>query len=262
MSTFSLIFIATGVAALAMLAGGLLSHRFAHFLSRHSAPVVAFASGAMLMITFGHVLPESVELAGGQSFGWILAGVLLFYFLEHFILLHSCPDHLGEHACKNHSIGPIAAIGLGLHSFFDGLLIVFAFLVQPELGLLTTVGIALHKLPNGAILHSLLCLGTTKRSLIYVLLVALATPLAGLLAPTISVYLSSAEVGLGLAFSAGALLYITLSDLLPRTHEKRSYHNLVWLLLGGLLIFGLQHIGVDLHGDEHSDEHPLEIHAN
>jgi ZIP family zinc transporter len=231
---------ATGLAALAMLAGGALSHRFAHFLARHTAPVISFASGAMLMITFGHVLPEATELAGETTWLAVLAGVLLFYLLEHFSYLHGCPDHLSGHECKMHVLGPITAVGLGVHSFFDGILIVLAFLTDPTLGYLTTIGIILHKLPNGAILHSLVCLGRQKRSLFYVVAVALATPLATLVLPWTNKFTES-EIGLGLAFSAGALLYITLSDLLPETHASRSRWNLVWLIFGLGMIFLVSH---------------------
>ncbi len=241
MSDLTLPLIATSLAALAMLAGGALSHRLAHFFARHTAPVIAFASGAMLAITFGSVLPEAADLAGEATWLTILAGVLFFYILEHFFYLHSCPEHLSEHECKAHVLGPIAAAGLGVHSFFDGILIVFAFLANPALGYLTTLGIMLHKLPNGAVLHALVCLGSKKRSLLYVVAVALTTPLAVLVFPLAQSF-SEREIGIGLAFSAGALLYITLSDLLPQTHSSRGKGNLFWLILGGALVFLLSYL--------------------
>ncbi len=231
------IYLATTIGALAFLIGGLISHRFAHFLAKNSGPVIAFASGAMLMITFGHVLPEAAEMAREHTWLAVLAGVLFFFILEHFFYLHSCPD--GSHdECENHALGPLAAIGIGTHSFFDGVIIVFSFLANPVLGWLTTLGIVLHKIPSGAILHSLICHNNHHGKLWWVFVVALTTPLAAVFAPLLTQF-SSEKIGIGLAFSAGTLLYITLSDLLPETHRTRNKFNLIFLLLGIVLIFTL-----------------------
>lgn len=247
MTIFLTLFFATLAASSTLLLGGLLSHRAAHWLAAHAAPVVAFASGALLLLSFGEVLPEAIALGGAGVPLWVLAGVLFFYFIENFFYLHGCPDHLAEHACKNHVLGPVAAIGLGIHSFFDGLLIVLAGLASPTLGWLTAAGIAIHNLPAGAILHSLTCLGrSSRRSLVYVLAVAATTPAAVLVAPFLAGF-SELWLGRGLAVVAGGMLYITLADLLPRTHEKRSYANLAWLILGGGVIWLLQLLLPEVH---------------
>jgi zinc transporter ZupT len=242
--------IATTIGAIAFIAGGLLSHKFSHFLTRHSGPVLAFASGAMLAITFAHVLPEAIAISGHNAFLAILAGVLFFFILEHFFYIHSCPDNSHKH-CENHILGPLASIGIGVHSFFDGVMIVFSFLVNPSLGWLTTLGIVLHKLPAGGILHSLICHKRKKRNLWWIFAVAFATPLAALCAPLMLEF-SHEQIGIGLAFSAGTLLYITLSDLIPETHQTKNKFNLVFLLLGIVMIFGLN-FWFGEHGHKHGE---------
>ncbi len=192
------IFLATAIAFFAFLAGGVLSHRFSHFLARHAGPVVAFASGAMLAVTFGHVLPEAMEHAGELIFPAIFVGVLLFFALEHFFCIHSCPDHSQPHKCENHALGSLAAIGIGIHSFFDGIIIVLAFLTNPVLGWFAAFGIVLHKLPAGAILHSLICHGEKRKALWWIFAVAFATPLAALSVPLLK-NLSDEQIGIGLA---------------------------------------------------------------
>ncbi|MFH0776162.1 MAG: ZIP family metal transporter [Patescibacteria group bacterium] len=236
------IFLATGLAFLAFLGGGVLSHRFSHFLARNAGPVIAFGSGAMLAITFLHVLPEAVATAGEQTWLLVLAGILFFFTLEHFFYLHGCPDHDHPGECENHALGPLAAIGIGTHSFFDGVLIVFAFLVNPVLGWMTAIGIVLHKFPAGAILHSLIChkKDHSKKQLWWIFAVAAMTPLAAVFTPWLKNF-SEQEIGFGLAFSAGTLLYITLSDLLPETHHSKNKLNLIFLLLGIFLIFAFGH---------------------
>lgn len=254
------VFAATALGALAFLAGGVLSHKLSHFISRHAGPVIAFASGAMLAITFGHVLPEAVEMGGGAAWIAILLGVICFFTLEHFFYMHGCPDHANFHECKNHVLGPLAAIGIGIHSFFDGVIIVFAFLVNPVLGWFATIGIVLHKLPAGSILHALICQhhGASARNLWYIFAVAAATPLAAIFAPLFT-NLSTEWIGIGLAFSAGTLLYITLSDLLPETHRKQTKFNLFWLALGIVLIFGLNYF-FETHPHTEGEQHEIHEH--
>lgn len=229
---------ATSLGAIAFLFGGFVSHKIAHYLARHASKVIAFGCGAMLAITFNHVLPEAAELAGGNTWLAVLAGVIFFFILENFLCIHSCPDGENSHECANHTLGPIAALGLGIHGFFDGIIIVFSFLANPVIGWLTALGIMLHNLPAGAILHSLICYKRKKGNLWYILVVALATPLALVLIP-FAEKLPQIYIGIGLAFSAGSLLYITLSDMLPETHRSKSKFNLVYLLLGITLIFGI-----------------------
>jgi len=254
------ILIATTIAFLAFLGGGFISHKFSHFLAKHSGPVVAFASGAMLAITFAHVLPEAIELGGESSFIAILSGVLFFFILEHFFYLHGCPDHDNIQACKNHALGPLAAIGIGVHSFFDGVMIVFAFLADATLGWFIALGIVLHKLPAGAILHSLICHGgAKKKSLWWLFAVAFATPLAALFSPFLADF-PTEWIGIGLAFSAGTLLYITLSDLLPETHRTKNKFNLAFFILGIALIFTLNNLfSPHAHSHEHHSHEEVEI---
>ncbi|MFH1375179.1 MAG: ZIP family metal transporter [Patescibacteria group bacterium] len=234
------IFAATILGALAFLSGGVLSHKLSHFIAHHSGPVIAFASGAMLAVTFAHVLPESIAMGGEYAFLAVFAGVVFFFILEHFLYLHSCPDSSHED-CENHTLGPLAALGMGIHSFFDGVIIVFSFMADPTLGWLITLGIILHKLPAGGILHTLICHNQKNGKFWWIFAVAATTPLAAVLLPLLR-NVSESQIGIGLAFSAGTLLYITLSDLLPETHRSRTKFNLVFLFLGILLIFGINQL--------------------
>jgi zinc transporter ZupT len=213
-----------------MLAGGALSHTFSHFLARHTAPVVGFSGGALLALAFLHLLPEAGELAGSSTYAVVLLGVIVFYIVENFLYLHACPEHLGHHQCQRHILAPLTALGLGLHSVFDGVIIVLAMLTGHALGWLAALGIVLHRLPSGAVLHSVICTTGRRHAFAYVAVVAAASLLALIILP-FSETITDRMIGFGLAFSAGNLLYITLSDLLPQSH-RRGYANLLALLAG------------------------------
>lgn len=235
MTPFFAAIIATGVAALATLLGGFFSHRFAHYLANHTGPVVVFSAGLLLALTFTDLLPESYALSGASTFPVILVGIVLFYILESFLHIHACPDHLSHDECHTHVLGPLTIAGFALHSFFDGLILVITFLDSATLGVLIASGLLIHRLADGAVLHTILCTTKSGKSLIPVAVVACMAPLAALAATPVllGMYkIPEQYLGMGLALAAGTLLYLTLADMLPRTHEDNRYKNLAWLVIG------------------------------
>lgn len=223
---------------LTFLVGSFISHRAENFLTKHFAAFIAFASGVMLAVVFSDVLPHVVEEGNTWTWPVILSGILLFFILENFLLLHTCPNHTPG-ACQNHAVPKLMGLGLGLHAFFDGALVVLTFLIDLHLGWLTTLGIALHRLPAGAILHTIT--HHPQQSNWHILISTAFAPALALIIIPLTEKLSPAILNLGLAFSTGALLYITLSDLIPEAHRTRGKFNLIWLIIGLTLIFSLNY---------------------
>ena len=84
----------------------------------NSIYLISFAAGIMLATAFGHIIPESLKLNEKGAAIAILAGILVFYLLQTFIMFHS---HEGVE--KVHQIGILALIGLTFHSLLDGVAI-------------------------------------------------------------------------------------------------------------------------------------------
>ena len=234
---FSVIFYST-IAGLSTIFGIIMVVHKEVWVLKHSHYVNSFAAGLILGIVFFHLFPKSLELSENAVL-FILMGFLLFYLLENVMVLHSGSEiHFKEKSNPQHTKAMVMFSGLFFHSLIDGIIIGVGFEVDPKVGLLTSLGVIVHELPEGVTSFALL-INTIKRktTLKLSIAVAVATPLGALISLTFISGLSKAMVGLLLAMAGGSFLYIGASDLIPETHEKRGFQNAGFLLLGVLFLF-------------------------
>nr|WP_246308142.1 ZIP family metal transporter [Halobaculum salinum] len=106
--------------------------------------LVALAAGSLVGGAFFHLIPRAIAEAGVDDtlppFLWLLGGFRLFYVLEQFLHWH---HHSATH--EHEPVSCLVLISDSLHDFVDGLVIAGAFLLNVQLGLATTLAIALHE---------------------------------------------------------------------------------------------------------------------
>ena len=182
--------------------------------------LIGFAAGALLGDAFLHLLPETVEEAGeltlGTSFA-VLTGVSVFFVLEK--VLHWHHSHIG-HRETVHPMAITNVIGDGLHNFLDGVIIASSFAVTPELGIATSVAVALHEIPQelgdfAILVHS----GLQPRRALFLNLASGLAAVAGAVATLVFAPVAAAEQAI-VPFAAGAFIYIASTDLLPEIHKE------------------------------------------
>ena len=207
---------------------------------RYSHYVNSFAAGLILGVAFFHLFPESLELSENALL-YIFLGFLVFYLLENLMVLHSGSEiHFKEKRNPQHTKGMVMFSGLFFHSLIDGVIIGVGFEIDPKVGLLTSLGIILHEVPEGVTSFSLLIASIARNTALKMsIAVALATPLGALISLAFIGGLSESTVGLLLAMAGGSFLYIGASDLIPETHEEKGVANAGFLLLGILFLFSL-----------------------
>lgn len=240
----------------------LLSRRsWAEKLATYATP---FAAGALLSAVFLDLLHEGVELAEPYTVMLsALIGVITFFLAERF--LHWFHHH-HEHIGSQDPTASLVIVGDIMHNILDGIAIAASFLVSVPTGIITTFAVAAHEIPQevgdfGLLLNKGL---SRKKVLIVNVLSALATTVAAL----ITFWLGSDQalpIGILLGISAGFLLYIAASDIIPSIHEDAK-HKLLdirpFLLIAGAVVVGisinLAHTYIDAdHGsetDSHSEE--------
>lgn len=202
--------------------------------------LVSFAAGVMLSAAILDLLPEAIELAteGTNVFIPIISGILLFFFLERFFLWF-------HHHDETHGARPTAALvlfGDSIHNFIDGLAIAATFLTNPTLGLVTTLAIAAHEIPQEIADFSLLIYSgmNKKRALVFNFVSGLTAILGGI----VGFYFLDKVQGLlpiFLAFTAGMFIYISCADLIPELHrhfeKKKGWSQSLSLLCGVILLW-------------------------
>ena len=169
----------------------------------------------------------------------ILFGILVFFILERMVWWF-------HHHHEHHGVRPTAwliTIGDSIHNFMDGVAITAAFLIDPNIGIITTLAVGFHEIPQEiADFVTMIRSGMSRqRALMFNIVSSIVSVFGGILT---YIFHESIEGYLPyvLGFSAGMFLYIALSDLIPELHSddpshKQRWSQLGWLFLGIVITF-------------------------
>jgi zinc and cadmium transporter len=236
---------------------------------------ISFAIGALLTGAFCGLIPHAFEKVAADDISklsaTILVGILLFFILEKLLVWrhchsHACAahgedshdhhDHVHSHQSNDNSrrvAGMFIILGDSIHNFVDGVLIGAAFLTDPQLGMVTSLAVAAHEIPQevgdfAILLHS----GYTRgKALFYNVLASLTTVIGGVLA-----YFSLGDLHdilpYFLTLAASSFIYIAVADLIPSLHQKTdsktSLQQIGFILAGVVLILVMQGIAHQFEG--------------
>jgi len=141
-------------------------------------------------------------------------------------------------------LGHISLVSDGFHNFIDGAVIAASYFAGIEVGIATTVAVALHEIPQemgdiGILIHA----GFTKvKALIFNMISGLVAILGAVVTIILAGNLEN-FIPFILPLAAGGFIYIAGSDLVPELHKttdpKKSAIQLAAILLGVALMFAL-----------------------
>ena len=203
---------------------------------------IGFSAGIMLLISFLELIPESTAEVGvlhaAATVG--LGGLVLFAL--HLVIPHT---HLIE---ERNGIGArtlksayLVVFGLILHDVPEGFAMANSYIASPSLGILVAVAIALHNLPEEFAMAVPAVLISRKRFLYgSALFSALAEP-AGAIIGLVAVEILPALNPLFMAFAAGAMIFVSIHELVPMA---RKYGNLP-LFAVGLVLSALVYVALN-----------------
>jgi zinc and cadmium transporter len=207
---------------------------------------VSFAVGALLGAAFLDLLPEALESRGPGQIGTmgavVLLGLLGFFLLEKLVLWRHChveecevhggagvagdgtplaPHTHDPEQVRSAAAGKLILIGDGIHNLTDGVLIAAAFLTDIQLGVVTSIAVIAHEIPQevgdfAILLHSGYGRG---RAFVYNLLSSLTSIIGGVVA-YFSLSMAHALVPYALAIAASSFIYIAVADLIPGLHKR------------------------------------------
>jgi len=253
----------------ATLAGGILSAVTAALFAIKAKPaqvpmLVSYAVGALLGAAFIEVLPhafyqsESIEATAAT----VLAGILAFFILEKLVLWRHChveeceahDPHLPQQPNHGHNdhgrSGLMILVGDTFHNFVDGVLIAAAFMADTQLGIVTSIAIIAHEVPQEVgdfliLLHS----GYSKRKAMLLNTLASAAMVIGGVLAYFTLQVAQALVTPLLALAAASMLYVAVADLIPGLHRRPELAATAQqVLLIGLGIATIWAVGTWAHG--------------
>ncbi len=240
---------------LATLLGGALSVLIAAsltlgLLARLVKNLVSLSAGVLLATALLNVLPEAFESTASPHslFATLLGGLLFFFLLEKAELYRHTHHHEGDGHVHHHQFdeqqagqgGWSVLLGDSIHNFCDGVIIAAAFLTDVHLGIVTSLAIIAHEIPQevGDYIVLLNAGFSRRKALLYNALSGLSAVAGGVLGYFV-VGPWEALFPYLLVVASSSFVYVAVADLIPQLQQrmplKDTAAQLAWLA-GGMAI--------------------------
>jgi len=203
--------------------------------------MLGFAAGVMLAATSFSLLVPSIDLGGPwiAVFG-LLLGAIMLHLIDRFIP-HFSPALGAEGPPSKLPRIWLFVLAITIHNFPEGLAVGVSFgSGDVATGLIIATAIGLQNMPEGlAVALPLFREGYSRRKALgYGTLTGLIEPLGGLLGAAI-VVVSQPLLPWGLAFAAGAMLFVIADEIIPESHKKGYPREATFGLIAGFVIMML-----------------------
>ena len=232
-STFAAVILASFLACAVTTIGIYVISKYEQWGREHSAYFMCFAAGVLISVSFMHIIPKSFQMNNAAPV-YLLAGFLAIHLSNRLLTLYVCH----EYECTDYAVGIIPMLGIGFHSFIDGVIYSVTFNVSIFTGMLAAIGMVLHEFPEGIVTFVLLERGgfNRRKSVKYAFLAAaISTPLGTLVSYPFINNIKQSTLGILLAISAGALVYVGASHLLPAVEKENKRYSILALAAGVLV---------------------------
>jgi len=197
--------------------------------------LVAFSAGALLGGAFFHLLAEAMErMPVFNVYAVTLIGFLAFFILEEYLHWHQCEE------CEIHPYSYLMIVGDSVHNILDGLVIAGTFMVSTYLGVITTILIIAHEVPQELGVFGVLVSGGFNKynALFYSFIAQCTCVLGGIFGYLFFSKMDAFSLFI-IPFTAGGFIYIAAADLIPGMHKTEGFEKItsfIWLCLGLLLM--------------------------
>ena len=236
--------------------GGLIGIFSKRNSNRFLSFVLAFASGLMLAVICFDLIPEAIEISSiYTTILGIILGIIIMVLCDNIVknifnkkgneFSHNVSSMNVNHRLRKIDnstnkkdrfktndrkivernmgllkIGIIVSIGLALHNIPEGLAIGSGFDSSTSLGLSLAIAICLHDIPEGISMAVPMKNGgmSPLKVIIYVILSGIATGIGALIGAIVG-NISIGIIAICLSFAAGAMLYIVTGELIPEANE-------------------------------------------
>lgn len=204
---------------------------------RNTTYFACFAAGVLISVSFLHIIPTAFAMSPRAPV-YLLAGYLFMHFFNRFLTAYVCD----KPETADYTIGLIPMLGIGFHSFIDGIIYSITFTVSFFTGVLAAIGMVLHEFPEGIVTYLLMIRGGFSKQSAFVLAflaAALTTPVGTLVSYPVVSEIQKPVLSALLSLSAGALVYVGATHLLPHTEREPRRFSLIALATGIVVAVGI-----------------------
>lgn len=211
--------------------------------------MLAVAGGMMLGATFFSLLQPALELllhergasrasaAATTAFGTLLGALVLWAAHAAIPHAHFGKGQEGRRGGLQLGRNTLFVLAIALHNFPEGLSVGIAYgNGASAMGHAVALSILAQNLPEGlAVAAALIADGTSRgRAFLIALTTGLIEPVGGLFGAA-AVSLSESLLPWGLAFAAGAMLFVVSGEVIPETHVEGRERSATFAIMVGFV---------------------------
>ncbi len=190
--------------------------------NRLLSTILEFSAGLMTSVVCFELIPEAIEIAGlNLTMIGVLLGILIIIAIDDFVKKLSVIKNTRGNSNLLRA-GILVSIGLALHNLPEGFAVGSGFEASMTLGITLTVIIAIHDIPEGIAMALPMKLGGFSAIKSFLLTVLSGVPMGlGAFIGAALGHVSQQFIALCLGFAGGAMLYVVFGELIPES--KRIY---------------------------------------
>ena len=201
--------------------------------------LLGFAAGIMFTAASFSLLLPALKRGGllQTLLGISLASIFVYLIEKNIPHLH---PHFGKTGSKGDGLeqGLLMAVAVTLHNFPEGLAVGVGLASGSEsLGVLLAIAIAAQNIPEGLAVAAPLANSGLSRLAVFglTLLSGLAEPIAAVIGMTLA-GISEAVLPFGLAFAAGAMIYVVSDQIIPECHSHGNETEATFGIMAGVIV--------------------------
>jgi len=240
----TLVGLVSGIAGTSI--GGLIGISLNKISDRLLGFVLEFSAGLMTSVVCFELIPEALKLSGTfATFAGIFTGIIVILAIEAYINNSDFIKNRKKSYVKNHKTkssllraGILMSIGIALHNLPEGFAVGSGFEASLNLGTTITAVIIIHDIPEGIAMALPMKTGgfSKTKTLIYTILSGVPMGIGALMGAVLG-GLSDFYIGACLGFASGAMLYIVFVNLIPESKKiylgrLSSIGNLLGIICG------------------------------
>ncbi len=227
--------------------GALFLSLYGEVSRRIYCSILGFSAGVMMGVSTVILLPHALQIG---SLPVVLVGMVaggLFATLLEVGIPHMEPHFGADEFSPGLGDAVALALAVAIHNIPEGLAMGLGFAAGNGLGPLLVVAVGCQNIPEGlAISLPLRRNGVDRwKSVAFATLSGMSEMIGAALAVAASRWAESI-LPVGLAFAAGALIYVTAEQLIPESHHREMGIVPSWgLVLGFAMVMVISEMGID-----------------
>ena len=210
---------------------------------------LGFATGVMIYVGFVDLFCSSKTVLGfAHANLFFLIGLVLMHLLDRIIPHMHMDGQMDSHCNRLYRSGIMTTLGMAIHNLPEGMTVALVSLADLRLGVPIAVAIAIHNIPEGlACSLPLYCATSDRRkSCLLSFAAGMTEPLGAILAVLLLYpFLSDWLLGAASAMVAGIMVFLCFDELIPIANRYGSEHLTNLGIIAG---FAVMMIGLGLMG--------------